>query len=84
VRRILIDRPMKKDDVEPGFFGYSTYWEGDTLVAETVGIKEEIRYQERAAHEGPADQGADPPRRAEHPLERDHDGGRGGAREAGR
>jgi hypothetical protein len=47
VRRILLDRPMKKvDDVEPGFFGYSVgHWEGDTLVAETVGIKEEIRYQ---------------------------------------
>ena len=47
VRRILIDRPMKKiEDVEPGFFGYSVgRWEGDTLVAETVGIKEEIRYQ---------------------------------------
>ena len=47
VRRILLDRPMKKvEDVEPGFFGYSVgHWEGDTLVAETVGIKEEIRYQ---------------------------------------
>ena len=47
VRRILLDRPMKAvDDVEPGFFGYSVgHWDGDTLVAETVGIKEEIRYQ---------------------------------------
>ena len=47
VRRILIDRPMKKvEDVEPGFYGYSVgHWEGDTLVAETIGVKEDIRYQ---------------------------------------
>ena len=47
VRRILLDRPMKKvEDVEPGFYGYSVgHWEGDTLVAETIGVKEDIRYQ---------------------------------------
>src|SRR5438128_211176 len=33
-------------DVEPGFFGHSVgHWEADTLVADTVGIKEDIRYQ---------------------------------------
>jgi hypothetical protein len=47
VRRILLDRLMKPvDDVEPGFYGYSTgHWEGSTLVAETVGIREDVRYQ---------------------------------------
>ena len=47
VRRILLDKPQKSvDDVEPGFFGHSVgHWEGDTLVADTIGIKEDIRYQ---------------------------------------
>jgi hypothetical protein len=47
VRRILLDRPQKSiDDVEPGFFGYSVgRWDGDTLVAETIGIKENVRFQ---------------------------------------
>jgi hypothetical protein len=46
VRRILLDRPQKAvDDVEPGFYGYSVgHWEGSTLVAETVGIKEDVTY----------------------------------------
>jgi hypothetical protein len=47
IRRILLDRPQKAiDDVEPGFYGRSVgHWEGDTLVVDTVGIKEEVRYQ---------------------------------------
>jgi hypothetical protein len=47
VRRILLDQPQKAiDEVEPGFFGHSVgHWEGDTLVADTIGIKEDIRYQ---------------------------------------
>jgi hypothetical protein len=47
IRRILLDRPQKAiDDVEPGFYGHSVgHWEGDTLVVDTVGIKEEVRYQ---------------------------------------
>ena len=47
IRRILLDRPQKTiDDVEPGFYGRSVgHWEGDTLVVDTVGIKEEVRYQ---------------------------------------
>ena len=47
VRRILLDQPQKSiDDVEPGFFGHSVgHWEGDTLVADTIGVKEDIRYQ---------------------------------------
>ncbi len=47
IRRILLDRPQKAiDDVEPGFYGHSVgHWEGDTLVVDTVGVKEEVRYQ---------------------------------------
>ena len=47
VRRILLDQPQKSiDDVEPGFYGHSVgRWEGDTLVVDTIGIKESVRYQ---------------------------------------
>ena len=47
VRRILLDQPQKPiDDVEPGFYGRSVgRWERDTLVVDTVGIKENVRYQ---------------------------------------
>jgi len=47
VRRILLDQPQKLiDDVEPGFYGHSVgHWEGDTLAADTVGVKENVRYQ---------------------------------------
>ena len=47
VRRISLDQPVKAvDDVEPGFYGDSVgHWEGDTLIVETVGVKENVRYQ---------------------------------------
>jgi hypothetical protein len=47
VRRIFLDRPQKSlDDVEPGFYGHSVgRWEGDTLVVDTIGVKESVRYQ---------------------------------------
>jgi hypothetical protein len=47
VRRILMDRPQKSvEDVEPGFYGHSVgRWEGDTLVVDTIGIKENVRFQ---------------------------------------
>jgi hypothetical protein len=47
VRRILLDRPQKPiDEVDPSFYGHSVgRWEGDTLVVDTVGIKETVRYQ---------------------------------------
>jgi hypothetical protein len=46
VRRIKLDKPQKKiDDVEPGFYGHSVgHWEGDTLMVDTIGVKESIRY----------------------------------------
>jgi hypothetical protein len=47
VRRILLDRPQKPiDDVEPGFYGHSVgHWDGGTLVIDTVGVREDVRYQ---------------------------------------
>ena len=47
VRRILLDRPQKPlDEVDPTFYGHSVgRWEGDTLVVDTIGIKEQVRYQ---------------------------------------
>ena len=53
VRRILLDRPGKTpDEVDPTFFGYSTgRWDAGTLIVETVGIKENVRYQ-NAPHSG--------------------------------
>ena len=47
VRRILMDRPQKAlDDIEPGFYGHSVgRWEGGTLTVDTIGIKENVRYQ---------------------------------------
>jgi hypothetical protein len=47
VRRIYMDRPqMQIDEVPPGYYGRSVgRWEGDTLVIDTVGIKESVQYQ---------------------------------------
>jgi hypothetical protein len=47
VRRILMDRPQKTlDDVELTFYGHSVgRWQGDTLVVDTIGIKESVRFQ---------------------------------------
>jgi hypothetical protein len=47
VRRILMDRPQKAlEDLEPGFYGHSVgRWQGDTLIVDTLGIKESVRYQ---------------------------------------
>jgi len=49
VRRIYIGKPqLKLDDVDPGYYGHSVgHWDGDTLVADTIGIKPSVRgYQE--------------------------------------
>lgn len=46
VRRILLDQPQKPvDEVDPSFYGRSVgRWEGNTLVVDTVGIKDYVRY----------------------------------------
>ena len=42
-----MDKPQKSfEDVEPGFYGHSVgRWDGDTLVVDTIGIKENVRFQ---------------------------------------
>ena len=47
IRRIYIgEDPPAIEDAEPSFFGHSgAKWDGDTLVVETVGIKESVRYR---------------------------------------
>jgi hypothetical protein len=47
VRRVYIGKPQQKiDDVPPGYYGRSVgRWQGDTLVIDTVGIKESVQYQ---------------------------------------
>src|SRR6201996_7239629 len=47
VRRIYLDeKQLAIDDAEPGFWGHSVgHWEGDWLVVNTVGIKEEVRFR---------------------------------------
>ncbi len=49
VRRIYMGKAqLQLDDVDPGYYGHSVgHWEGDTLVVDTIGIKESVRgYQE--------------------------------------
>jgi hypothetical protein len=47
VRRVFMDKPqLKIDDVAPGYYGRSVgRWEGDTLIIDTLGIKESVQYQ---------------------------------------
>ncbi len=44
VRRVYLNQPqLPIDEVPPGFYGHSVgRWEGDTLVVDTVGIKESV------------------------------------------
>jgi len=48
VRRIYLnEKQVPVDDAEPGFWGHSVgHWEGDTLVVNTVGVKEEVRFRD--------------------------------------
>ena len=47
VRRIYMNQKLPKwDEVDPSFYGASVgHWEGDTLVMETTGIKESVRFR---------------------------------------
>lgn len=47
VRRVFMDKPQAPiDEVPPGYYGRSVgRWQGDTLVIDTVGIKESVQYQ---------------------------------------
>jgi hypothetical protein len=44
VRQILMDgRPLPKNDPSPWLYGYSVgHWEGDTLVVETTGFRDDV------------------------------------------
>jgi hypothetical protein len=46
-RRIVMNEPLPRwDEVDPTFYGRSVaHWEGDTLVIETTGIKEYVRFR---------------------------------------
>jgi hypothetical protein len=48
VRRIYLGKPqLTLDDIEPGFYGRSVGdWRGDTLVVDTIGIKEYVRFRD--------------------------------------
>ena len=48
VRRIYLnEKQVPIDDAEPGFWGHSVgHWQGDTLVVNTVGIKEDVRFRD--------------------------------------
>jgi hypothetical protein len=48
VRRIYLDeKQIPIEDAEPGFWGHSVgHWEGNTLVVDTVGIKDYVRYRD--------------------------------------
>ena len=48
IRRIYFDKPQATlDDIELGFYGRSVAeWEGDTLVIDTIGIKEYVRFRD--------------------------------------
>ena len=48
VRRIYLDeKQIPVADAEPGYWGHSVgHWEGDTLVVNTVGIKEKVRFRD--------------------------------------
>ncbi len=47
VRRIYLnEKQIPIEDAEPGYWGHSVgHWEGDTLVIDTVGIKENVRFR---------------------------------------
>jgi hypothetical protein len=52
VRRIYMDKPqLPIDDVPPGYYGHSVgHWDKDTLVVDTVGIKENVSGYQNMPH----------------------------------
>ena len=48
VHRIYLDEPQGRiGEVEPVFFGHSVgHWEGDTLVVDTIGVKEDALFRD--------------------------------------
>lgn len=54
VRRIYLDKPQAKvEDVPPSYFGHSVgHWDGDTLVVDTIGVKEDVVGYHDMPHSG--------------------------------
>jgi hypothetical protein len=54
VRRIYLDKPQAQvEDVPPGYFGHSVgRWEGDTLVVDTIGVKQDVLGYKDMPHSG--------------------------------
>lgn len=52
VRRIYLNQPQQKiGDAPPGYYGHSVgRWEGDTLVVDTIGIKDSVLGHEEMPH----------------------------------
>jgi len=52
VRYIYLNEPQKKvGDVPPGYYGHSVgRWEGDTLVVDTIGVKDSVLGHEEMPH----------------------------------
>lgn len=47
VRRVYLnEKQIPVEDAEPGYWGHSVgHWQGDTLLIDTVGIKEKVRFR---------------------------------------
>jgi hypothetical protein len=47
VRRVYLnEKQVPLEDAEPGYWGHSVgHWQGDTLLIDTVGIKEKVRFR---------------------------------------
>ena len=52
VRRVFMNQPqLPIDEVPPGYYGHSVgKWDGDTLVVDTVGIKESVLGYQNLPH----------------------------------
>ncbi len=52
VRRIYLDQPqLKIGDAPPGYYGHSVgRWDGDTLVVDTIGVKDSVLGHEEMPH----------------------------------
>jgi hypothetical protein len=52
VRRVYLGKPQAAlDDIDPGYYGRSAgRWDGDTLVVDTIGIKESVRGYQGMPH----------------------------------
>ena len=52
VRRVYMGKPqLSLDDVDPGYYGRSVgKWDGDTLVIDTIGVKENVKGYQGLPH----------------------------------